>query len=383
MAAVVPELGWMLSELGADVVKVESQAHPDVLRQAGMGRINASFAFNAECRGRRSVALDITTERGRELAFALCARADVVAENHRGGVLEHAGLGYEAVRAANPGVVYVSSQGYGRGGPFGEMPAYGPLNSGFNGVHLLWNQPDAPYPCGTSLNHPDHIAGKLLAVAVLAALGHRARTGEGQPSRWPRPRRGAYLVRRALPRRRPATASTRSRSATPHPSRPHGVYPSAGDDRWLAIAVIDDDGLGRPARRPRLAAPDPALATAAGRVAARARARRPVAEWTQHRTAEAAAELLQAHGVSAMPVMGPRDHHADPHLAARGAIVRLHHPEVGPERHVANPTRWSRLADPGGRARAAASAPTPSRCWRSWASTPTRSPACREAGVCR
>ena len=60
-------------------------------------------------------------------------------------------------------MVYVSSQGYGRGGPFGEMPAYGPLNSGFNGVHLLWNQPDAPYPCGTSLNHPDHIAGKLLA----------------------------------------------------------------------------------------------------------------------------------------------------------------------------------------------------------------------------
>jgi crotonobetainyl-CoA:carnitine CoA-transferase CaiB-like acyl-CoA transferase len=351
VAAVVPELCWMLSELGADVVKIESEAHPDVLRQTGMGRINCGFAFNAECRGRRSVALDLTTERGRELAFQLCARADVVAENHRGGVLERAGLGYEAIRAVNPGVISVASQGYGTGGPFGEMPAFGPLNSGFNGVHLLWNQPDAPYPCGTSLNHPDHIAGKLLAVAVLAALGHRARTGEGQRVEMAQTEAGAYLVGEVY-------LDTVVRGCDPLPlgngrpdAAPHGVYPSAGDDRWVAIAVADDpawaclcQALGW--------APDAAHATATGRVADRDALDARLAAWTRERTADEAAELLQAHGVSAMPVMGPADHHADRHLAARRAIVRLEHPEVGPERHVANPTRWSRLAT-----RVAASAP--------------------------
>jgi crotonobetainyl-CoA:carnitine CoA-transferase CaiB-like acyl-CoA transferase len=342
VAAVVPELTWMLSELGADVVKIESEAHPDVLRQTGMGKINRGFAFNAECRGRRSVALDLGTERGRELAFQLCTGADVVAENHRGGVLDRLGLGYDAVRAANPGVVYASSSGYGRGGPLGEMPAFGPLNSGFNGVHLLWNQPDAPYPCGASLNHPDHIAGKLLAVAVLSALGHRWRTGEGQRVDMAQTEAGAYLVGEiyldaALTGHDPGPLGNRSEHAVPH-----GVYPAAGDDRWVAIAVVDDAGWER------LVAvlgwdPDPAHATLVGRLADRDVIDARLATWTSARKGDDVAALLQDHGVSAMPVMGPQDHLADPHLAARGAIVRLHHPEVGPERHVANPTRWSRL----------------------------------------
>jgi crotonobetainyl-CoA:carnitine CoA-transferase CaiB-like acyl-CoA transferase len=342
VAAVVPELSWMLSELGADVVKIESEAHPDVLRQTGLGKINRGFAFNAECRGRRSVALDLGTERGRELAFQLCARADVVAENHRGGVLDRLGLGYDHVRAVNPGVVYASSSGYGRGGPFGEMPAFGPLNSGFNGVHLLWNQPDAPYPCGTSLNHPDHIAGKLLAVAVLAALGHRWRTGEGQRIDMAQTEAGAYLVGEiyldaALTGHDPAPLGNRSADAAPH-----DVYPAAGDDRWVAIAVVDDAGWER-----LVAAlgwdPDPAHATVAGRLADRDAIDARLAAWTAARDVVDVATFLQEHGISAMPVMGPQDHLADPHLAARGAIVRLHHPEVGPERHAANPTRWSRL----------------------------------------
>ncbi len=94
----------------------------------------------------------------------------------------------------NPRVIYASSQGYGRGGPFGEMPAYGPLNSGFSGVHLLWNHPEAPYPCGTSMNHPDHIAGRLLAVGVLAALAERETSGEGQHLEMAQTEASAYLI---------------------------------------------------------------------------------------------------------------------------------------------------------------------------------------------
>jgi crotonobetainyl-CoA:carnitine CoA-transferase CaiB-like acyl-CoA transferase len=344
VAAVVPELCGVLSELGADVIKIESMANPDVLRMGSGNRelINKSFTFNDECRGRRSVALDLTTERGRELAFALCASADVVAENQRGGALNHRGLGYDAVRAANPRVIYVSSQGYGSDGPFGEMPAYGPLNSGFSGVHLLWNHPDAPYPCGTSLNHPDHIAGKLLAVGVLAALRERQASGEGQRLELAQTEAAAYLIGEIY--LDAARAGTDPRPlGNAHPSAsPHGVYPAAGDDRWIAIAVMDDDAWDR-FRKVAGWDHDDALATAAGRVVARVELDARVASWTSTLDGADTAERLQAAGVSAMPVMGPLDHHADPHLLAREAIVQLHNPEIGDERHIGNPIRLSRL----------------------------------------
>lgn len=358
-AAVVPEMSGVLSELGADVVRIESVAHPDVLRASGGGgeaNINRSFAFNAENRGRRSVALDLTTAEGRRIAFELCTAADIVAENQRGGVLDRLGLGYEAVRAVNPSVIYASSQGYGRGGPLGEMPAYGPLNAGFAGVHLLWNHPDAPYPCGTSLNHPDHIAGKLMAVAVLAAFDHRERTGgrgagEGQLIDMSQTEAAAYLVgeiylQAALDGQDPQPQGNRSDVAVPH-----GVYPSDGHDRWVAI-VARDDAAWIDLERAVGWSHEPALATLAARLAARKAIDARLASFTRERTREETAEILQAAGVSAVPVMGPIDHHADEHLAERAFIVTLEHPEVGRERHAGNPIRMSRLAQ-----RAAASAP--------------------------
>src|SRR5207244_4908556 len=123
--------------------------------------------------------------------------------------------------------------------------------------------------------------------------------------------------------------------------RPHGVYPGAGEDRWVAIAVAGDDAwerfagvLGWPL--------DPALASLDGRLAARAELDRRVAEWTGARNAGEAAAALQAAGVSAMAVQNGDDHRADAHLAARGAIVTVEHPEIGPERHRGNPLRPAR-----------------------------------------
>ena len=337
MAAVVPETNGVLSELGADVIKVESKTHPDVLRLASTG-LNKNFTFNAESRGRESVAIDLTTARGRELALQLCARADIVTENYRGGVLDGLGLGYDDIRAVNPTVLYVSSQGYGRGGPYGEMPAFGPLNAGFAGLHHLWSDPDAPYPCGTSLNHPDHIAGKVLAVAVLAAWDHRRRTGEGQYIDMAQTEAAAYLIGEvyldaALTGVEPGATGNRSDVAVPH-----GVYRSAGDDSWIAIAVTDDatwhaleQVVGWPA--------DESLSTLAGRLVARDAIDDRLTAWTAARDAAGAASLLQAAGVSAMPVMGPLEHLEDPHLNERCAFVTLHHPEVGDEHHVRNPIR--------------------------------------------
>src|SRR5262249_18685210 len=132
--------------------------------------------------------------RGRETALRLCAAADVVIENNRGGVVRAWGLDYEDVRRLRPDIIYVASQGYGRGGALGEASAYGPLTSAFAGVSWPWDPAGAPYPAGSSLNHPDHVAAKLSAVAVLAALEHRRRTGEGQLIEMSQAETAAYLI---------------------------------------------------------------------------------------------------------------------------------------------------------------------------------------------
>jgi crotonobetainyl-CoA:carnitine CoA-transferase CaiB-like acyl-CoA transferase len=340
MAAVGPEVSLVLSELGADVVKVESNIHLDVLRTSGMDRINCGFAFNTECRGRRSVVVNLTTEQGRQIAFDLCARADVVVENFRGGVLDRMGLGYEAVRQRNPRVIYASSQGYGRSGPLAETPAYGPLILGFVGQHHLWNHPNAPYPCGTSLNHPDHVASKLLAAGVLAALDHRHTTGQGQHIEMAQIEFAAFLngeiyLDAYLNGVDPVAVGNASSSACPH-----GVYAAAGDDEWLAVAVSDDRAWGGLCvaagwleRRE--------FRTLQGRLDHRIRIDELLAGWVRGMSAPVAAEILQAHGVSASPVMGPLDHLDDAHLADRDFIVTLDHPEVGSERHAGNPIRMA------------------------------------------
>lgn len=343
MAAVGPEASLVLSELGADVIKIESSSHLDVLRLAGFERINCGFAFNVECRGRRSVTLNLETGRGRELAFDLCARADVVVENYRGGVLDAMGLGYEAVKVSNPRVVYASSQGYGRTGPLGGMAAYGPLNLGFVGLHHLWNHSDAPYPGGTSLNHPDHIAGKYLAAGIIAALDHRDRSGEGQRIDLAQTEFAAYL-------RGEVYLDGWRMGADPSPmgndSRiacPHGVYPVAGEDRWIAIVVPDDvtwRTLCQAAGWPLEADLD----SLDGRLGRGKEIGDRLAGWTAQQDGDELASYLQSLGVSACPVMGPLDQLADEHLLSRGFIVQLEHPEVGEERHAGNPIRMSATA---------------------------------------
>ena len=257
-------------------------------------------------------------------------------------MLAKAGLDYDDVRAARPDVIYACSQGYGRTGPKGQAQAFGPLNACFSGVHKLWNHPDAPYPCGTSLNHPDHIAGKLLAVAVLAAVRHRRATGEGQLIDMAQAEAAGYLIGEAYLHQallgEPAPVMG-NRSAV---MAPHGLYPSAGDDRWLALAIRDDH-MWEAFLAATGVVVDADTATLHDRQLATDQIDAAVSAWTATLTNDEATELLQAAGVSAMTVQGPNDHHADPHLAERDALVRLQHPLGAEEVHAPNPLRFSSL----------------------------------------
>ena len=343
VGAVGPEVCWVFAELGAEVIKIESRANLDFLRAVTVepDAPNRAWTFNDECRGQKSVCLDLRTARGRELALQLCATADIVVENNRGGVVGKWGLDYDDVRRVRPDVIYVASQGFGRGGPLGESQAFGPLNSSFAGANWLWNHPDAPYPAGVSLNHPDHIASKLAAAAVLAALVHRRATGEGQLIEMAQTETAAYLLgefylEAPCTGRRPMQRGNAVEHAVPH-----GVYPCAGEDRWCAIAVVGDESWRRFSECVGWS-PNPRWATLDGRLAARAEIDTRVTEWTRQREPEDVAATLQAAGVSAMAVLSPDDSRADAHLAARGAIVTVQHPEIGEERHIGNPIRMSR-----------------------------------------
>jgi benzylsuccinate CoA-transferase BbsF subunit len=247
------------------------------------------------------------------------------------------------VRRVRPDVVYLASQGYGRGGPLGATQAFGPLNAAFAGATWLWNHAAASYPAGSSLNHPDHVASKLATVAVLAALEHRRRTGAGQLLDVAQTEAAAFLLGEAY-----FEAPCTGRPAAPRGNAvawaaPHGVYPAAGDDRWIAVAVVSDADWQ--AFRAVLGWDDePGLRHLDGRIAARATLDARVAAWTAARDADAAAASLQAAGVSAMPVLDADELRADAHLAARGAIVMVAHPEIGPERHAGNPIRASAMS---------------------------------------
>jgi benzylsuccinate CoA-transferase BbsF subunit len=344
VVAVGPEVGWLLAELGADVIKVESRTKLDPLRAVTLepDAPNRAFTFNDENRGQQSLLVDLATDAGRALVRELAAKADVVIENNRGGVARSWGLDYDDVRRVRPDVVYLASQGYGRGGPLGEAQGFGPMNGAFAGACVLWNHPDAPYPGASSLNHPDHVASKLGLVAVLAALEHRRRTGEGQLVDMAQSETAAFLLGEVYLEQpctgRPAAA----RGNAVVWAHPHGVYPCAGEDRWVAIAVVDDE-LWRRFRTALGWPDDPALATLDGRLARAAQLDERIAAWTRERSALDVATALQTAGVSAAPVWNADDLRDDPHLAARGAIVTVEHGEVGPERHAGNPLRFSRL----------------------------------------
>jgi len=345
----VPEAGWLLAELGAEVIKIESRANLDFLRRVTveLDQPDRSLQFNDASRGHLSVTLDLRTPRGRELALRLCAAADVVLENNRGGVVKRWGLDYEHIRALRPDTIFYASQAFGRGGPLGEASAYGPLNSAFAGVTWLWNHPDAPYPAGSSLNHPDHIAAKLATAVVLAALEHRRRTGEGQLVDLSQAEAAAYFIGETYLEAACTGRAAAQRGNAVDWACPHGVFPAAGEDRWVAIAVVGDDAWQRCARVMGLGE-DPAWATLAGRLAARAAVEDAIAAWTRTREGGEVARLLQEAGVSAMAVVNGAELRADEHLAARGGLVTLHHPEMGEETHSGDPLRMSRtpLATP-------------------------------------
>jgi crotonobetainyl-CoA:carnitine CoA-transferase CaiB-like acyl-CoA transferase len=336
-----------LAHLGADVIRVETATRLCVTRllppyadfQPGPNR---SGYFNQYNQGKRSITLDLKRPEALEAARRLCARCDVVVENFAAGVMERMGLGYERLRAERPDVVMIALSGYGATGPDRDKVSYGPAQVPLSGLSSVTGYRGFP-PMHVGLSYGDPTGGLHGAVAVLAALLHRARTGAGQYidlSQWETSM--AVLPEAIVDWTMNARQPPRDGNRDPHMA-PHGVFRAAGADHWLAVAVEDDEAWRRLAvavGRPELGE-DPRYATLVGRKRHEDELEAVLTDWTCERTPEEATALLQAAGVAAFTAATNQDLAADEHLAARGFFVELKHSEVGVRKHVGVPWRMS------------------------------------------
>ncbi|MFD6061692.1 CaiB/BaiF CoA transferase family protein [Rhodococcus wratislaviensis] len=343
------ELSRQFADYGADVIKVENATFPDGLRQSKRGAaLAASVAWGH--RNKRSLGLDLRSPEGKELFRRLVVEADVVLANFKPGTLASMGFSFDELATLNPRIIVSESSAFGSTGPWNTRLGYGPLVRAASGVSALWRYPgNDELLCDGSTVYPDHIAAHVTAIAVLAALIQRTRTGRGAALEVAQAdtalvQLGAQLATESL---RPGTVSAPGNS-DPF-AAPAGVFACAGDDEWCVVSVRDDDDWVRLCAAigtPELA-DVPAFRTQAERVRNRVDVDDVLGEWLRTLSPTAAVAALQAAGVPAGMMLRLPELLSDPHLAAREAYTVTHHdllPKALPT--AARVARFSTIPDP-------------------------------------
>ncbi|MDI1262337.1 MAG: CoA transferase [bacterium] len=337
-------MGWAgpvctrtLADLGADVIKIEATQYPDWWR--GVDRRPAyvqeqmyekSVRYCIMNRNKRGITLDLTRDRGINLAQRLVADADLVVDNYSVDVLPRLGLGYNVVSKLNPAIVMMSMSAFGAGSMNRDCRAYGSTLEQGSGLPSVVGDPGGP-PVMSHTAFGDAVGGLNGCVAVLTALIHAKLTGRGQfvdlaQIECMMPFAAPWIIAHSIDGREPVKYGNR------HPDFvPHGCFRCAGDDNWLVVAVSSD------AMWPKLAAllgrsdwiSDPALQTAAGRRAIEGEIEAEILAWTSARDPEEAMNALQAAGVAAGVARMPIELLQDKQLDARGFIQQVDRAFIG------------------------------------------------------
>ena len=321
----------ILADLGAHVVKIEAPMGRGPRHYRGglpiggwLGGAQPAEPWNANAvfvklqRNKRSVALDLKAPAGRETFLELAGVADVVIENFSARAMTGLGLDYEDVAKVNPRIVYVSMPGYGKSGPYRDRVAFGPTAESMSGLATVMGYgPDDPR--NTTMALMDPIAATHAAAALVDALRRRERSGRGMRVELSLHEAGVafcapWLVQTQL-------GGRMERRGNRHPRMvPHGVYPCAGDDAWVAVSCpreADWQALRK------LINALPAAAGLAERQAQEDGIDAAIAAWTRQHPKERAAAMLQEAGVPAGPVNTTPDMTADAQVRARGFFVPL------------------------------------------------------------
>ena len=341
-------MGWAgplaarnLADMGADVIKVEGCVRFDWWRgwEATQEWIDSDGAeknpaFNMVNRNKRDITLDLSTPQGADLLKRLVALSDVVVENYSAGVLPKLGLDYAVLAEANPTLVMISMPAFGTDGPWSGYRAYGSTVEQASGLPHLSGTPEHP-PTMMHVALGDPVGGLNGAAALLTALRAKKRTGRGQyldlsqsQSLFPLGIQG-ILTQSATGEAPPRLGNRSPRYA------PHGVYPCAGDDEWITIAVLNEAQWRAFAAHTGISG----FGDVEDRLTRADELDRAVAAYTKNQVAELLAGELQAVGVPAAQVASSLELASDPHLAARGFWKLLERDVVGELPHPAAPYR--------------------------------------------
>ncbi|MCP5031637.1 MAG: CoA transferase [Actinomycetia bacterium] len=321
-----PLIGRTLAGFGATVVKVESARRPDLARTSppflGDG-FECSAAYAHTNAAKLSIALDLSRPEARPVLFDLAAWADVIIDAYAPGALARMGLDRDTLARLNPSAVVCQTTMLGQSGPLADVPGYGNMATALTGFFAATGWPDRG-PVGPVGAYTDMISPRFAGAVVLAALDQRRRTGKGS---WIDLGQGEACLQLLTLGFLDVQANGRSyegQGNADHTMAPHGVYPAAGDDRWIAISCVDDDQWQ--ALAAELDRSDLAPLTGTQRRARRDELDEIIIRWSSGLDEEEAQARLQAVGVAAHRVQNSPDCLSDPHLQARGWVVDVPHP---------------------------------------------------------
>lgn len=332
-----PSAVQMLADIGADVIKIEPAQGAWERQWAGFDAFveGVSVFFMLANRNQRSITLDLRNPRGLEIARRLAAEADVLVENYRPGVMDKLGLGYEALKEINPGLVYCSCTGYGSSGPYLKRPGQDLLLQAMSGLTMLsGDEASGPVPVGSAI--VDQHAASLAAFGVLAALHQRERTGLGT-------RVESNLLNAALDlqiepfcyymNKGPLWKRSSPAMGSRFHGAPYGTYRTA--DHWIAISISPLETLAVALERPELADFGPR-----GSMDRRDEVHAIVCDALRQQTTEHWMATFETHGIWYAPVNEYEQVETDPQVLHNEVILPIEHPEAGTIRVLAHPVRY-------------------------------------------
>jgi benzylsuccinate CoA-transferase BbsF subunit len=329
-----PAAARVLADYGADIVRVETTRRIDTARtfgpfHGGPGPEN-SILWQSMNTGKLGVTLDLSRKEAKDVVLDLVRWADIVMESFSPRVLPSLGLGYEEFRKVRPDIIMLSTCIMGQTGPLSRFAGYGSLAAALSGFYNVTGWPDRP-PAGPYNAYTDTVVPRFILTALLAALDHRRRTGQGQHIDQSHAETTLHFLTPALlDANLNGNAPGRAGNDDARMA-PHGVYPAAGDDRWVAIAVQDDpawhafcDVIGRSDL-----AHDERYAGVDGRLRTRRELDDIVSSWTRLRHGQEIEAILQSAGVAASAVQTSYDLIRDPQLLHRNHFVDVGHATLG------------------------------------------------------
>lgn len=325
-----PFCGQLLADFGAEVIKVEDPASGDPMRRWSQDHPGGnSLSFPIIARNKKSVTCNLRTDEGQRILRELAHSCDLLVENFRPGTLERWGLGFEALQQINPRLILVRVTGYGQDGPYAQRAGFGSIGEAMGGIRAVTGEPDRP-PSRVGVSLGDSMAGTFSALGAVMALHARTRTGRGQVVDTAIYEAVLAFMESLLPEWTIAGRS-RERTGSILPKvAPSNTYPTA-DGAQILIGANRDTVFARLCAlmgEPELAN-DERYATHTARGERQDELDAHIGKWTRGFDTADLLDKLHEAGVPAGRVYQAEDMLADPHFAARQAIVRLMHPELG------------------------------------------------------